>query len=48
MSEYIVRFTDGSSVQVTASGYFRAVAKAKRMFRRKRFESVQRARRQYA
>ena len=48
MSEFIVRFTDGSSTIVKASGYFHAVAKAKRMFRRKRFASVCRARRQYA
>jgi len=44
MSEYIVRFTDGSSACVKASGYFHAIAKAKRMFRRKRFASVERAR----
>ena len=48
MSEFIVRFTDGSSTLVRASGYFHAIAKAKRMFRRKRFASVERARRYVA
>jgi len=48
MTEFIVHFTDGSSALVKAQGYFHAVAKAKRMFRRKRFASVERAHRQYA
>lgn len=44
MTEYVVFFRDGSSVVVTASGYFDAKAEARKVFPRKRIVSVARAR----
>ena len=48
MSEYVVFFRDGSSVTVTASGYFHAKEQARKVYPRKRVASVQHAHRQYA